>query len=171
MAAAVDRLNVVGASRPFRLAPTEDQWRRDPRPLLQGLRDGAYDVVVSPVPQSNRHEGVHGLSRQPLLDWRAVAVLPRTHGLLSRPGVTLKDLARERLLLSPRQHSTRDLLGDLVAAYESENPEVLYSMAVEGFGVAVLAGDTLPLRHTPQDRQLHWPVVHTGGVASQPRCK
>jgi hypothetical protein len=128
------------------------------------LRDRALDVVIA---ASNFEESVpHGLAAQDLYGWRLIAIanqddrLSRYSRRQSTPFVKVDQLKGRRLLVAPKGHRSRDLL-DLFAnldppweiAGESEDPEVLASLAENTDRVAVVPSDSLA------ELRDEWPVV------------
>jgi DNA-binding transcriptional LysR family regulator len=65
-------------------------------PLVEGLVTGHYDVAFTRPPK------VEGLVSRTLLTEQVCAVLPEDHPLAGRTTLTLRDLAGERWVLTPR---------------------------------------------------------------------
>jgi DNA-binding transcriptional LysR family regulator len=71
-----------------------------------------------------------------------------------------------RLLTSPVGHRSRSLLDDSgldsTPSLESESVDALFGLAEEGWGIAVLAGDSFPVRQASQEDADHWPIICAG---------
>jgi DNA-binding transcriptional LysR family regulator len=128
----------------------DDQLRRNSGLLpLERLTERAVDIVIAPGPGSTVREGIDS---NELYSWHLVAVGSTEHlREVDGTSITIAQLAKLPLLMSPARHLSRDLLtveagqetASLTVKYESESVEVLLALAREGLGIAVLPNDAL----------------------------
>jgi DNA-binding transcriptional LysR family regulator len=121
-------------------------------PLVEGVRSGRYDVAFTRPPL------VDDLATRTLVREEVCAVLPEGHVLADRPELTLRDLADEPWLLTPRSswapwHDVYD--AEFRAAgfepkvvHRDASIQVLLGMVAAGVGVTRLARSASSLRRT-----------------------
>ncbi|GAB2612274.1 LysR family transcriptional regulator [Kribbella endophytica] len=121
-------------------------------PLVEGVRSGRYDVAFTRPPL------VDDLATRTLVREEVCAVLPEGHALADRPELTLRDLADEPWLLTPRSswgpwHDVYD--AEFRAAgfepkvvHRDASIQVLLGMVAAGVGVTRLARSASSLRRT-----------------------
>jgi DNA-binding transcriptional LysR family regulator len=120
--------------------------------LVEGLTTGRYDVAFSRPPL------VDGLATRTLATEPVCAVLPVGHPLADRDEVTLKDLAGENWVMSPRSswepwhqvhdEKFREAGFDPKVVQRDPSPQGLLGLVAAGVGVTWLARSANSLRRT-----------------------
>jgi DNA-binding transcriptional LysR family regulator len=127
-------------------------YRRTHPDVEVRLADDGGQRLVERVRQGELHlaTGVfhdfEQLASRPIHPVRVLAVMSPRHRLVSRRGVTVDDLARERLLMLAPEFQTRQLFEatcrarnlDLDVILESRSPQSLVALAAAGHGVAIV---------------------------------
>jgi DNA-binding transcriptional LysR family regulator len=151
-------------SRLLGLAAVTDDLRRDlGGDLLRGLHGGEYDMVIAPAVDI-----LDASVRQfPLYRWDLVAVCSETSTLYGREKVSIAELEAVTVLASPVGHQTRALCSELSVSFESSSVDALFELADIGYGVAIVAGDSVPIRQREHQNlsTRAWPVVTREGKA------
>ena len=142
------------------LVHTGEAAREDGGKRLAGLlADREVEVVVLPgtvevaAPDQYRHRRLY--------DWSLVVIEPPDSTPRTTP-ITIKQLARQPLLVSSKGHTTRDVLDELLAgesaeatvAYESSSFDVLAGLHQAGCGALVTASDAADARHLGPQRPI-----------------
>jgi DNA-binding transcriptional LysR family regulator len=121
-------------------------------PLVEGVMTGGYDVAFSRPPLMD------GLASRTLVTEPVCAVLPQDHPLAGRAELRLRDLARERWVLTPRSswepwHRTYDeefraagFTPDVVQ--RDASIRVVLGLVAAGVGVTRLARSSQTMRRT-----------------------
>jgi LysR family hydrogen peroxide-inducible transcriptional activator len=107
-------------------------------PLIEGLRNGALDLVLAALPLPSDGLATVALFREPF-----VLVCPVGHKLGSLPRITLDDLANEGLILLEDGHCLRDhalslCAGAAPASRLATSLETLWHMIASGEGFSLL---------------------------------
>ena len=142
-----------------------DELRRESgAELLRTLRRGDTDIVISSDPAVAADRG---LSSDFLYRWALVLVVHPAHRLHGREIVDVTELLDERLLASPPDHASRQRLREVGAersvAFDCESADALFDLALQEWGVAVMANDSFPVRAAPADLRRGWPTLAYGG--------
>jgi DNA-binding transcriptional LysR family regulator len=143
----------------IQLVDIDDGFRDDAgEDLLDRLRKGQIDITIAPSSAD-----LKTLKSTYLYSWNLAVI--------SRPGVIPGDdedvdiakLGEYPLLVSPRGHATRELLesaeSTLNVKFESTSVDALVGLAATGFGVAVVAGDSLPVQSARSAVRERWKLV------------
>ena len=120
-------------------------------PLVEGLTTGRYDVAFTRPPKAD------GLMSRTLLTEQVCAVLPEGHPLAGRAELTLRDLAAERWVLTPRSWEPWHRVYDEEFRAAGFTPDVvqrdasaqgLLGLVAAGAGVTRLARSAESLRRS-----------------------
>ncbi len=115
--------------------------------LLPQLDSGRLDLAVVALPLAEPD-----IEATPLFAENLVVVAPRDHALAGRASVTIAELAEHELLLEPPGTAFRDDLDrqaraagvELRTLAEIDGMRLLATLAIEGFGAAVLPASATP---------------------------
>jgi DNA-binding transcriptional LysR family regulator len=142
----------------------EGRRRRGGAPSAKLIREGILDIAIAP---STTEDSVpDDVIVRDLYQWNLVCVASPDNSIMhnnnrSRPGrINVAELEGRQILVSPKGHRSRDLL-DLFANLnkpwyvvgESEDPELLASLALHSNRIAVIPDDSFA---TPL---VEWPIV------------
>jgi DNA-binding transcriptional LysR family regulator len=113
--------------------------------LLAALERGELDAVLTRMTSSDVLE-----SRQ-LFPSCLVAVVPARHRLASRKSLDVRDLADERVLVAPREFTSRMRFDEACRAigirprivFENHDHNALVALAATGFGIALVPSSVL----------------------------
>lgn len=133
------------------------------RNLLTSVKRHGLDLAIVPMDGADPE-----LETDPLYSWRLAVVVSKTHPLFGMDSVEVKDLeAHHRLLASPLEHITRELLEDhgLTAPiwFSSVSVDALAGLAESGQGAAIIAGDAYPIRRTRLTLLKSYPTLTDNG--------
>lgn len=125
--------------------------------LLPQVGNATLDLAVVNLPIDEAN-----LSVEPLFDEDRILIAPAGHPLADHDRVGLAELAAHPLLLEPVGTGFRDNLDAeaarsglvLRAQAEVDGMRLLASLAMEGFGAAVLPATALPTRRNPAWKQV-----------------
>jgi len=173
VARASERLKDARPPIDLDLRAIDDSFRRDSsQHLLNQVRQGELDLAL--VSESSRTVGVHFTH---LYTWQLVAVTRRTNSDTddaidaAELEVTSSDKDGQietMLLTSPEGHHSHQLIDSLgltlPTRIESASVEALVSLASQGFGTAVIAGDSLPLYGAIGSKRLSCRAITTRGA-------
>ena len=114
--------------------------------LLTGLRDGAYDIVVTA-----EHVAPELYNIDHIYDEAYMVVVAKDHAFCDQDAVTLEDLAKSDMLDRPNCEMRDELhrtCGDqghmLYAAYRSNRVDCLLELAKRGAGAVILPMTAIP---------------------------
>lgn len=153
------------------LRDVSDRHRADlGRELVALARTGAVDVAVAP----DGTEGGEAVTTTPMYRWPVRVVTDEGHPLSDRSSIELSELQdlADDLLASPPGYFSRGLLLSagvpLSFAFESASVDALVELATRGRGVALVAGDAIPVQNVLHSRSL--PVVLARGTVLSGGC-
>lgn len=127
--------------------------------LLPQVASGTLDLAVVNLPVDEAE-----LTVEPLFDEDRILIAPADHPLASRERVGITELAEHPLLLEPVGTGFRDLLDQeaaragvtLQTKAEVDGMRLLASLAITGFGAAVVPATALPF--TTSDKWMQVPL-------------
>ncbi|MCB1005894.1 MAG: LysR family transcriptional regulator [Acidimicrobiales bacterium] len=125
--------------------------------LLPQVAAGSLDLAVVNLPVDEAE-----LTVEPLFDEDRILIAPTDHPLAAHERVGLVELADHPLLLEPVGTGFRDLLDEeaaragvrLQAQAEVDGMRLLASLAITGYGAAVVPASALPFTTSPEWRQI-----------------
>lgn len=125
--------------------------------LLPQVAGGTLDLAVVNLPVDEAE-----LTVEPLFDEDRILIAPADHPLAARDRVGIAELAEHPLLLEPVGTGFRDLLDQeaaragvtLQTKAEVDGMRLLASLAVTGFGAAVVPATALPFTTSDEWKQL-----------------
>jgi hypothetical protein len=169
---AARRLESVNSEVSVDLAAIDDTFRRDSGgSLLSRLERGEIDVVIAP-----RSVGRASVRQRPLYTWNLLAVgSVEWCAPFGGSFIDMNQLLEQRhLMTSPVGHQTSVLMEsngmDRTPWFTSASVDALCSLAESGWGVAVVAGDSVPVRRTDAEVCRNWPLVAADGSVLSGTC-
>lgn len=147
----------------IQLVASDDLLRLDGgRNLVAYVTDGYLDAAIAPSGLDFGRLDSTGLYR-----WDLVAVVAGDHSLFGSERIQLQDLRSDyQLMASPPSHRTRDLLVEngLTSSvwFSSGSVDALCGLAEAGQGVAIVAGDSYPVRKSDPELSAGWPTIYVG---------
>lgn len=121
------------------------------------LLNGSLDLAVVTVPLPTRD-----LSTTPLFDEDLLLFVPDDHPAARRTKLGIRDLGDIELLLTPTGTGLRDPIEAVAAAHgvtlkaqaELDGVRLIATLAIEGFGAAILPASAVPLRRQNRTRPI-----------------
>lgn len=125
--------------------------------LLPQVASGTLDLAVVNLPVDEAE-----LTVEPLFDEDRILIAPADHPLAAQDRVGIVELAEHPLLLEPVGTGFRDLLDEeaaragvtLQTKAEVDGMRLLASLAITGFGAAVVSASALPFTTSDEWRQV-----------------
>lgn len=120
--------------------------------LIEKLHQGELDVVLMALPFK-----MAGLVAKELYTEPFVVLMPNTHALSQQTSVTLKDLAKEKILLLEKGHCFRDEIihvcphcyndSEHAQTMEAASLETLRHMVLSGLGITILPSSATQIKY------------------------
>jgi DNA-binding transcriptional LysR family regulator len=158
---AVATRSIVDRGVPVELMVSQSSQAGHGADMVEAVARSQLDLAVvteQPLPE--------GLVSRKLYSWSIRCVVSHDHPLAGRTSCELTELTDQRILATPLGQASRamiDATGAVKVEFEHNSVDALVALARSGWGIALVADDSIPLRASDPLGSTPGPVVHHEG--------